>query len=456
MKKQIIVILVLLFSVVGARAQGDVYERSKVYEWPTDKQVVDKLKAWQDLKFGVLMHWGIYSVPGIVESWSIVDEDWITRDTTQTFQQYQDWYFGLADKFNPTKFNPAQWADVMQKAGMKYMIFTTKHHDGFCMFDSRYSDFTIAKHAFRDNPKRDVLNYVLDAFRQKDFMIGTYFSKPDWHSQYYWWDVYPKKGRNVNYPIGKHAWRWQQFKQYTYNQMEEILSRYGSVDILWMDGGWVCKENNQDIDMPHIAQMARKNQPGLIMVDRTIHGPYENYQTPERTIPETQLDYPWESCIPLSDDWGWVARPRWKSPQKVVNTLIEIVAKGGNLVLGVGPTPEGLIQPEAVERLEKIGEWMKLNGKAIYNTKTTKKYNDGNIWFTQSKDGKTTYAIFMLKEGEKMPKTISWSGNLPKKGSAIRLVANGKKLSYKMKNGNVVVTLPNNIPASSFACEYVN
>ena len=125
MKKQIIVILVLLFSVVGARAQGDVYERSKVYEWPTDKQVVDKLKAWQDLKFGVLMHWGIYSVPGIVESWSIVDEDWITRDTTQTFQQYQDWYFGLADKFNPTKFNPAQWADVMQKAGMKYMIFTT-------------------------------------------------------------------------------------------------------------------------------------------------------------------------------------------------------------------------------------------------------------------------------------------------------------------------------------------
>lgn len=351
--KKLFLLLALTATTLCTFAQGDVYERSKTYEWPSDTKVIDKLHRWQDLKFGVLMHWGVYSVPGIVESWSIVDEDWITRDTTQTFQQYQDWYFGLADKFNPTKFDPAQWADVMAQAGMKYMIFTTKHHDGFCMFDSRYTDYTIAQHAFKDNPKRDVLRHVLDAFREKGFMTGTYFSKPDWHSQYYWWDVYPKKGRNVNYPIKKHAWRWEQFKQYTYNQMEEILSRYGKVDILWMDGGWVCKQNGQDIDMPHIAQMALRQQPGLIMVDRTIHGEYENYQTPERTIPETQLNYPWESCIPLSDDWGWVPRPRWKTPEKVINTLIEIVAKGGNLVLGVGPTPEGLIQPEATERLKK-------------------------------------------------------------------------------------------------------
>ena len=451
--KKLFLLLALTATTLCTYAQGDVYERSKTYEWPSDTKVIDKLHRWQDLKFGVLMHWGVYSVPGIVESWSIVDEDWITRDTTQTFQQYQDWYFGLADKFNPTKFDPAQWADVMAQAGMKYMIFTTKHHDGFCMFDSRYTDYTIAQHAFKDNPKRDVLRHVLDAFREKGFMTGTYFSKPDWHSQYYWWDVYPKKGRNVNYPIKKHAWRWEQFKQYTYNQMEEILSRYGKVDILWMDGGWVCKQNGQDIDMPHIAQMARRQQPGLIMVDRTIHGEYENYQTPERTIPETQLNYPWESCIPLSDDWGWVPRPRWKTPEKVINTLIEIVAKGGNLVLGVGPTPEGLIQPEATERLKKIGQWLNENGKAIYNTVPTEQYQDGNVWFTKSKDNSKTYVIYMLDENTKLPAEISWSGHKPKQGTKATLLGNGKKLSTRQKGNKTVVKLPKRLKQQSFAME---
>ena len=451
--KKLFLLLALTATTLCTYAQGDVYERSKTYEWPSDTKVIDKLHRWQDLKFGVLMHWGVYSVPGIVESWSIVDEDWITRDTTQTFQQYQDWYFGLADKFNPTKFDPAQWADVMAQAGMKYMIFTTKHHDGFCMFDSRYTDYTIAQHAFKDNPKRDVLRHVLDAFREKGFMTGTYFSKPDWHSQYYWWDVYPKKGRNVNYPIKKHAWRWEQFKQYTYNQMEEILSRYGKVDILWMDGGWVCKQNGQDIDMPHIAQMARRQQPGLIMVDRTIHGEYENYQTPERTIPETQLNYPWESCIPLSDDWGWVPRPRWKTPEKVINTLIEIVAKGGNLVLGVGPTPEGLIQPEATERLKKIGQWLNENGKAIYNTVPTEQYQDGNVWFTKSKDNSKTYVIYMLDENTKLPDEISWSGHQPKQGTKATLLGNGKKLSTRQKGNKTVVKLPKRLKQQSFAME---
>ena len=455
MKKVFFTILTVLLALPTWAQGGDVYERSKEYEWPTDPLVVEKLHQWQDLKFGVLFHWGVYAVPGMVESWAICDEDWVTRDTTMTYQQYKDWYWGLADKFNPVKFDPVQWAEATRQAGMKYMIFTTKHHDGFCMFDSKYTDYSIAHHAFKNNPKRDVLRYVLDAFRDKQFMIGTYFSKPDWHCQDYWWDVYPtKRGRNVNYDIKKWPHRWESFKRYTHNQMEEILSNYGKVDILWMDGGWVCPENNQDIDMPAIATMARSHQPGLIMVDRTIHGPYENYQTPERTVPETQLNFPWESCIPLSDDWGWVPRPRWKSPERVVNTLIEIVAKGGNLVLGVGPTPEGLIQPEAVERLQGIGDWLKRYGKAIYNTVATPDYHDGNMWFTASKDGRTIYAIYMLKEGEQLPATISWNKNLPKKGQSVRLVSNGKKVKSKVTNGTIEVKLPAGLKQQSVALEY--
>lgn len=435
-------------------AQGNIHEQSSEYEWPKDPQVVEKLKAWQDLKFGVLIHWGIYSVPGIVESWSICDEDWITRDTTLTYQQYMDWYFSLADKFCPTQFSPTQWADICQEAGMKYMIFTTKHHDGFCMFDSHQTDFSIAHHAFRDDPRHDVLQHVLQAFREKNFFIGTYFSKPDWHSQFYWWDVYGKKGRNVNYPINQHPERWAKFKQFTYNQIEEILSKYGSVDILWLDGGWVCPENRkQDINMPRIAEMARKYQPGILVVDRTIHGPYENYQTPERTIPETQLNYPWESCIPLSDDWGYVKKPHWKSAQQVINTLIEIVAKGGNMVLGVGPTPEGNIEPEAESRLKEIGKWLKQNGKAIFSTVQTIRFHEGNIWFTQSKDSVCLYAIYQLNEGEQLPTEISFKCEQPIK--SIRLLSTNKKLKGKQRNGNITISIPKDLPPQSFAIELV-
>jgi alpha-L-fucosidase len=137
----------------------------------------------------------------------------------------------------------------------------------------------------------------------------------------------------------------------------------------------------------------------------------------------------------------------------VINLLIEIVAKGGSLVLGVGPTPEGLIQPEAVERLQAIGKWMRQNGKAIYNTRSVKNYHDGNVWFTGNKDGRTVYAFYMLSEGEKLPAQVSWTGNLPSKKGSIRLVSNGKKLSYKVKDGQVTVTLPKGLPAQSVAME---
>ena len=257
----------------------------------------------------------------------------------------------------------------------------------------------------------------------------------------------------MNYDIKRWPWRWERFKQFTYNQIDEILSRYGSVDILWLDGGWVCPQQNQDIDMPRIASMARKHQPGILVVDRTIHGPYENYQTPEQTIPKTQLNYPWESCISLTDDWGWVPRPRWKSATRIISSLTEIVAKGGNLVLGVGPTPEGLIQPEAVARLDSIGAWLKQNGKAIYNTTTTPHYHEGDhLWFTASKDGKTYYAIYTPNDGEPLPPSLSWTTNLPI--GKVRLLSTKKPLHTSVKNGTVTVQLPSDLPLQPFAIEF--
>jgi len=445
-------LLLLGLGLNGWAQENGVHQRSSNYEWPTEEAVVQNLKAWQDLKFGVLLHWGVYAVPGIVESWSICDEEWIRRDTTRSYQQYLDWYFGLADEFRPTKFDPRQWAAACRDAGMKYVIFTTKHHDGFCMFDSKETDFTIAKHAFKDDTRRDVLKHVLDAYREHQFMTGAYFSKPDWHSQCYWWDVYGKKGRNVNYPVSQYPQRWEQFKQFTHHQIDEITSRYGKVDILWLDGGWVNKGNQgQDIDMPGLACIARKNQPGILIVDRTIHGPFENYQTPEQTIPATQLDYPWESCITLTQNWSWTPKPVFKSASQVIGMLIEIVAKGGNLVLGVGPTPEGLIEQESVERLQEIGKWLKTYGKAIYETTITPHYHEGNVWFTQAKDESRLYAIYRLDDGQTLPASVSWTENLPKK--AVRLLGTGKRLKYEVTGSQVTVFLPTNLSQQSFALE---
>ncbi len=457
--KRLVVIFLVLF-VIGAKFSiaQHTHPQSEHYQAPTDPKVIEKLEEWKDLKFGIIIHWGLYAVPGIIESWSVCSEDWIERDSTISYNDYKKWYFGLINEFNPVKFNPEQWAEASKKAGMKYLVFTTKHHDGFCMWDTKQTDYNITQSKFAGNPKQDALKYVLNAYRDQGFMVGTYFSKPDWHSQYYWWQKYATPNRNNNYDANKYPWRWNQFKKYTFNQIQELMTNYGDVDLLWLDGGWVrpletvtdevrawgapIPSWSQDIDMPGIAKMARKNQPGLLIVDRTVGGEFENYQTPEQRIPDTALDHPWESCITLGGAWGYMPGDKYKPTSQVVKTLVEVVAKGGSLLLGVGPTPEGEFTPGQIESLEKIGSWMDKNGEAIYATRTLPVFQSDNVFFTQSKDSKYCYAIACYDEDATLEKTVSWEGNVPAKGAKMTLISTGQRVKYTVKGNKVEVVLP--------------
>ena len=441
----------------ATKDHGFVHGISKNYEWPTDPEVLKKLDQWQDLKFGIMFHWGVYSVSGISESWALCSEDRFTARRKKilpgaTYGDFKKWYWGLADSFNPTKFNPTEWAAIMKDAGFKYLIFTTKHHDGFCMFDSKYTDYSIAKGPYKDSKYSNVAYHVFDAFRQQNFMIGAYFSKPDWHCEYYWDPALSTPTRNPNYDIKKNPEVWAKYQQYTANQINELMSDYGKIDILWLDGGWVRKDKGQDIKLDEIVDNARKKQPGLIAVDRTVPGRNENYQTPELRIPKTQLNHPWESNITLTNTWGWNPNPKYKSVNWVINSLTEVVAKGGCLVLNVGPTGEGIIEEEVIIRLKKVGEWLRKNGAAIYSTRITPNYNCGNVWFTANKDGKTLYAIYALPEGEELPEIIEWEGNEP--SGKMTLLQNGKRVKYTCENGKVKVTLPQGLKNETLAFSF--
>lgn len=444
------------WTATAQQVQGFVHEQSGAdgYEWPTDTAVLRKLDHWQDQKFGVLIHYGLYSIPGIVESWSICSEDvdWISRKENLPYDDYKKWYWGLSEKFNPTEFDPAKWAAIMKDAGMRYVLFTTKHHDGYCLFDSKLTDFTVANGPFGNDPRRDIAKGVINAFRDKGLMAGFYFSKPDWHCQWFWNPEFATPNRHINYKKDRHPEWWDNYVAFTKGQLGELLGGdYGKLDILWLDGGWITGDQ---VELDDVLAEARAGlHPGLIAVDRSIRGRNENYQTPERGIPEKQLDYPWESCIPLSNDWGWVPDAPYKSANKVMGQLAEITAKGGCLALGVGPSADGTIEDAVVARLAQMGDWLEANGEAIYSTRPVPVYNDGNVWFTGSKDGMTRYAIYALPEGEAMPAFIEWSGNLPK--GSVRNVATGKALKHKvMPDGKVRVTLPKGLPAMPVALKF--
>lgn len=459
------VVLLLLFSLITIHLSA----QEKEYYPDPNPAIQQRLEEWKDLKFGLLMHWGAYSQWGIVESWSICPEDlsWATggRKTgvADNYNDYVKAYENLKSTFNPVKFNPEKWAAAAKDAGMKYMVFTTKHHDGFCMFDTKYTDYKITdkRTPFSTNPRSNVTKEIFNAFRKENFWIGAYFSKPDWHSDYYWWKKFPPADRNPNYSIQKYPEQWKKFKDFTYNQINELVSDYGKVDILWLDGGqvrktsdeevkktlldvsegsrWARNPQNQDIDMPRLVKEVRVKQPKLIVVDRAVPGEQQNYLTPEQHIPDAGLPYPWETCMTMGNSWSYVPNDVYKPANELIEKLVDVVSKGGNYLLNIGPGPDGELDPVAYQRLKEIGSWIKTNGESIYGSRMFSVFGEGEkIRYTQSKDGHTKYIfLFDFPKSKQLLTKIQFSKN-----TKLELLGSKTKLSWKKVVNGVEVSIP--------------
>ncbi|MBQ0032267.1 MAG: alpha-L-fucosidase, partial [bacterium] len=298
-----------------------------------------RIEWFKDQKLALMMHFGLYSETGIIESWPLSDKDahWarveIERDVATN--GFKEAYFAMNRSFNPVRFRPDEWAEEAVRGGFKYVIFTTKHHDGFCLYDTKYTDYKVtdASCPFSTNPNADIVKAYFNACRKRGLGIGAYFSKADWHHEDFWENrgIGHVTDRGVTYDTKANPEKWNRFKAFFRKQLLELVNGYGPLDIVWLDGGWMPKGSNMDLDVESVIAEARKTTPGLIAVDRYGQNSCEDVTTPEQFVPGAVSSNAWESCVTMAANWGYHYDDFYKSPRELIHMLVDVVAKGGNL-----------------------------------------------------------------------------------------------------------------------------
>jgi alpha-L-fucosidase len=329
----------------------------------TEAQKTARMKWWTDARFGMFIHWGLYALPA--------RHEWVKNRERMTNEQYQK-YFEI---FNPDLYNPKEWAKMAKAAGMKYVVLTAKHHEGFCLWDSKYTDYK----APNTPVGKDLIKEYVEAFRGEGLKVGFYYSLIDWHHPDYTVDRnHPQRQEtDAAYEKLNQGRDMAKYREYIKNQVRELLTNYGEISIIWFDFSFPGKngKGRDDWDSINLLKLARSLQPGIIVDDRLdledVEGGWD-FTTPEQVKvakwPERNgKRIPWETCQTFSGSWGYYRdETTWKSPAQLLELLIESVSKGGNLLLNVGPTARGTFDGRAQERLQAMGAWMGLNGRSIY------------------------------------------------------------------------------------------
>lgn len=407
------------------------------------QQDEDKRTAWyREAKFGMFIHWGPYSLASVEASWPIMRP---SKEFPITEQKYRS----LPQQFNPARFDPNAWVALAKSTGQRYMVFTTKHHDGFCMFDSAYTDYKITNTPY----KKDIAAELAKACHGQNMPLGFYYSPPDMNHPAFR-DTSQPASTNWNGEPTREV--WPLYLHYMELQLRELLTRYGDVSIIWFDG----LNNQRKFDGYGMLQAILALQPQTLINNRI--GIPGDYETPEQFLPAAipvkghTLDYDhrdagaqpnyvpspqefrlWETCMTINNTWAYNKNDHdFKSAKDLIRTLVEVASRGGNFLLNVGPGPDGTIQPEFIERLQAIGKWMQRNGESIYGT------TYGPIQGIRSV--RTT-----AKAQDIFVHILDWPGttlkiaaeNLPKFGSA-KFLASGERLDFHQEKGHLSLSLP--------------
>lgn len=358
------------------------------------------MQWWLDAKFGMFIHWGAYS--------ELARGEWVMNRERWPVAEYE----AVARAWNPERYDPREWVRMAQDAGMRYLVCTTKHHDGFCLFGSEHNDYNSVA-----TIGRDLMAELAEACHEADMPLGFYYSLKDWH--------HPDYGAAHRGDDAGQA----RFIEYTQGLVRELCSNYGKVAILWYDGGGAHDGEGWHAD--EMNAMVRELQPGIIVNDRSRVP--EDHDTPEQHIRASSPDRAWETCMTMNGSWGWHAGDsQWKSTGELIATLARVNSLGGNLLLNVGPMGDGAFPAESIQRLREIGDWMDLHGESIYGTRRSP-FEWGCFGFTTAK-GSAAYLQITKPVGQELI-----VGMVKNRVLSATLLATGEALDFEQREDRLFI-----------------
>jgi len=416
----------------GTVDTGDAHARSTLVSSSTPEALAKRLEWWSDARFGMFIHWGLYAQDGCF--WK--GQDGKTEHMMRHLQIPIAEYEKIAAEFNPAKFNADEWVRIAKAAGMKYMVITTKHHDGFAMWDAKSSGYNIVK---LTPWKRDPIKELNEACKKQGLKFGVYYSLGrDWHDPDVPTDVKADGGRRSNtwdFPDEGKKDFTKYFERKVKPQIRELMTQYKPA-VMWFD----TPEKISKAQSEELIALIHGIKPDCI-INQRVGNRLGDYAVREQEIPAGGEPQPWETCMTLNSHWGFKKNDEnWKPTETLVRHLIDITSKGGNFLLNVGPTGEGLIPDPSIERLKQVGDWMKVNGDAIYGTTASpfKKLDWGRCTKKVAKDGATLYLhVFNWPADGKLVVP-----GLKNQVESATLLAGGQKLKTAPETSGVSVTLP--------------